>query len=67
MLPGLETLLTICTGISDEILFVCEKEVTETYSHCYCRTESKGVTLDPMGLGHPYIAAKPTCSWRPKL
>jgi hypothetical protein len=66
MLPGLETLLTICTGISDELLFVCEKEVTETYSRCYSRTDSKGGgTLDPMGLCHPY--AKPTCSWWPKL
>jgi hypothetical protein len=54
MLPGLETLLTIRTGISEEILFVCEKEVTETYSRCYSRMDSKGVTLDPMGLCHPY-------------
>jgi hypothetical protein len=50
----LGTLLTLRTGISDEISFVCEKEVTETYRRGYSRTDSKGVTLDPMGLCQPY-------------
>jgi hypothetical protein len=67
MLPGLETLPTVRTGIADEILFVCEQEVAQTNSRCYSQTDSKGVTLDPMGLCHPYTAAKPTCLWWPKL
>jgi hypothetical protein len=42
-------LLTIRKGISDEIVSVCEKEVTETYRRCYSRTDTRGVTFDPMG------------------